>query len=94
LRGLEPGVNEELLARGVEKLYRANSSTSSHSSTNSKKPPPKVSSTTSDSNLGAKSGTLQRVMIVRDRKTSESWRYGFAEFATVEVILGHRIIND
>src|SRR5438552_18472313 len=71
LRGLEPGVTEELFAKGVEKLYRASSS--SQSSNTSKKPAPKVSSTTSDSNLGARNGTLQRVMIVRDRRTGESW---------------------
>jgi RNA recognition motif-containing protein len=34
--------------------------------------------------LGAKPGSLRRVFLMRDRKTNESWRYGFAEFATVE----------
>jgi hypothetical protein len=44
----------------------------------------KVASTTGDANLGAKEGTLRRVLLVRDRRTNESWRFGFAEFATVE----------
>lgn len=44
----------------------------------------KVASTTGDANLGAKDGTLRRVLLVRDRRTDESWRFGFAEFATVE----------
>jgi len=34
--------------------------------------------------MGAKPGSLRRVFLMRDRKTNESWRYGFAEFATVE----------
>ena len=34
--------------------------------------------------LGAKPGSLRRVFLMRDRTTNESWRYGFAEFATVE----------
>ncbi len=44
----------------------------------------KVASTTGDANLGAKQGTLRRVLLVKDRRTNESWRFGFAEFATVE----------
>lgn len=45
----------------------------------------KVASTTGDANLGAKEGSLRRVLLVRDRHTNESWRYGFAEFGTVDV---------
>ncbi len=40
--------------------------------------------TNSTVGLGAKPGSLRRVFLMRDRKTNESWRYGFAEFATVE----------
>lgn len=84
LRGLEPGVNEELVAKGVTKLYKSSDTT----------PPPttdprlskklKASTAKKDINLGAKEGSLQRVLLVRDRKTEESWRYAFAEFSTVE----------
>jgi RNA-binding protein 5/10 len=81
-RNLEPGVTEELLAKGVMKLYRSKTSS----------PPPegqavkktKINSTSSDANLGARDGSLRRVLLVRDRKTNESWRYGFAEFNNVE----------
>ncbi len=44
----------------------------------------KVASTTGNANLGAKKGTLRRVLLVKDRRSNESWRFGFAEFATVE----------
>ena len=83
LRGLEPSVTEEILARGVAKLYKpgANSNQPAQSS----KKGAKVASTTGDSNLGAKEGSLRRVLLVRDRKTNDSWRFGFAEFGTVEV---------
>lgn len=82
LRGLEPTVSEELFAKGVAKLNKPSSSSSHHNNQASKKG--KVASTTGDANLGAKEGTLRRVLLVRDRKTNESWRYGFAEYATIE----------
>lgn len=82
LRGLEPTVSEELFAKGVAKLNKPSSSSSQHSNPAQKKG--KVASTTGDANLGAKEGTLRRVLLVRDRKTNESWRYGFAEYATIE----------
>ncbi|KAG2024685.1 hypothetical protein GB937_003382 [Aspergillus fischeri] len=81
-RGLEASVTEELLAKGVAKLYRPTPG-SSGSSENQRKGA-KVASTTGDSNLGARDGSIRRVLLVRDRKTNESWRYGFAEFATVQ----------
>lgn len=82
LRGLEPGVNEELLAKGVSKLYKAKAPTPPSEAQVIKKT--KISSTTNDASLGAKDGSLKRVLLVRDRKTNDSWRYGFAEFNTVE----------
>ncbi|KAH6725057.1 hypothetical protein BKA61DRAFT_42580 [Leptodontidium sp. MPI-SDFR-AT-0119] len=82
LRGLEPGVNEELLAKGVAKLHKSKGSTIPTDGQGPKKR--QISSTTNDASLGAKDGSLQRVLLVRDRKTDESWRYGFAEFSTVE----------
>ncbi|KAG0650519.1 putative RNA-binding [Hyphodiscus hymeniophilus] len=82
LRGLEPGVNEELLAKGVCKLYTTKPSASAADKQPAKKA--KITSTGTDASLGAKEGSLQRVLLVRDRKSDDSWRYGFAEFATVE----------
>jgi RNA-binding protein 5/10 len=82
-RGLEPGVTEDLLAKGVAKLYRARSSpTPAPDPRLSKKL--KASTATNDSTIGAREGSLRRVLLVRDRKTDDSWRYGFAEFGTVE----------
>ncbi|KAH0844176.1 hypothetical protein AYO21_11532 [Fonsecaea monophora] len=82
LRGLEPSVSEELLVKGVSKLNKPSSSTQRDEL--SAKKGAKVASTTGDANLGAKEGTLRRVLLVRDRKTNESWRYGFAEYASIE----------
>lgn len=82
LRGLEPSVREELLAKGVAKLYKPSASSAQSNQTSKKGA--KVSSTTGDSNLGAREGSLRRVLLVRDRKTDDSWRFGFAEFANVE----------
>lgn len=81
LRGLEPGVNEELLAKGVSKLYKTKPDMPAVIQGTKKT---KISSTSNDSSLGAKEGSLQRVLLVRDRKSNDSWRYGFAEFSTVE----------
>lgn len=80
-RGLESSVTEELLAKGVAKLYRPNSEGTS----GNQKKGSKVASTTGDSNLGARDGSIRRVLLVRDRRSNESWRYGFAEFATIQV---------
>ena len=82
-RGLEPSVTEELLAKGVAKLYKPN--TGGQGQANNQKKGAKVASTTGDSNLGAREGSIRRVLLVRDRKSNESWRYGFAEFTTVDV---------
>ncbi|KAL8683077.1 MAG: hypothetical protein Q9186_000891 [Xanthomendoza sp. 1 TL-2023] len=84
LRGLEPTVTEDILAKGVSKLYKPSRRSSPPAATNMKKGNAKVSSTTGDANLGAKEGSLRRVLLVRDRRSDESWRYGFAEFATVD----------
>ncbi|KKK21990.1 hypothetical protein ARAM_005066 [Aspergillus rambellii] len=81
-RGLEHSVTEELLAKGVAKLYRpANNSADGVSG---QKKGAKVASTTGDSNLGAREGSIRRVLLVRDRRSNESWRYGFAEFSTIQ----------
>jgi hypothetical protein len=82
LRGLEPGVNEELLAKGVSKLYKTKPSTPPADPPATKKT--KIVSTSTDASVGAKEGSLRRVLLVRDRKSNDSWRYGFAEFGTVD----------
>ena len=85
IRGLEPTVTEELLAKGITKLYKPSARQSPPATASAKKSSAKVLSTTGDANLGAKEGTLRRVLLIRDRRSNESWRYGFAEFATIEV---------
>lgn len=82
LRGLEASVTEELLAKGVSKLYKSKDATSSADVHTAKKP--KISSTSREVSIGAPEGSLRRVLLVRDRKTNESWKYGFAEFNSVE----------
>ncbi|PGH14350.1 hypothetical protein AJ80_05940 [Polytolypa hystricis UAMH7299] len=84
LRGLEPSVSEELLAKGVAKLYKPAASSDGQAASIAAKKGAKVASTTGDSNLGAREGSIRRILLVRDRRSNESWRYGFAEFATVE----------
>lgn len=82
LRGLEPGVNEELLAKGVSKLYKPQSTTPPADGPSAKKT--KIASASNDASLGAKEGSLRRVLLIRDRHSNDSWRFGFAEFNTVE----------
>ena len=83
LRGLESSVSEELFAKGVAKLNQPNAASAQADQTPAKKGA-KVASTTGDAKLGAKEGTLRRVLLVRDRQTNDSWRYGFAEYASIE----------
>lgn len=85
IRSLEPTVTEEILAKGVAKLYKPSRRASPPTNTSLKKNNAKVASTTGDVNLGAREGSLRRVLLVRDRRNNESWRYGFAEFATIDV---------
>ena len=87
IKGLEPTVTEDLLAKGVAKLYKPSGITAQSSIPSSKKGTAKVASTTGDANLGARADSIRRVLLVRDRRTNESWRYGFAEFATVEACI-------
>ncbi|TAQ85482.1 hypothetical protein B7494_g6193 [Chlorociboria aeruginascens] len=79
LRGLEPGVNEDLLAKGASKLCKTKAGTLDQTMKKTK-----TTSTSNNASLGAKEGSLRRVLLVRDRKSNESWRYGFAEFDSVE----------
>lgn len=79
-RGLEPGVTERLLANGVAKLYKSKDGALDVATTKKGK----IASTGNDKDLGAREGSLQRILLVRDKKSGDSWRYGFAEFASVE----------
>ena len=83
VRDLAASVTEQVLAHGVMKLFLDTSSgrKDNTASTNKLK---STAPTTGTAGLGAKPGSLRRVFLMRDRRTNESWRYGFAEFATIE----------
>lgn len=83
IRGLESSVTEEVFAKGVAKLNKPTGAATQLNTATAKKGA-KVASTTGDANLGAKEGTLRRILLVRDRRSNESWRYGFAEYASIE----------
>lgn len=82
-RSLESTVGEELLAKGAAKLLRSDDAElpkeDSQKSANAK-----VSSTSAVAQAGARPGCIRRVLLIRDRRTNDSWRYGFIEFAAVE----------
>lgn len=81
-RGLDSSVTEEVFSKGVTKLYKQNAD--EHQTAENAPKKSKVASTTGDTNLGAREGSLRRVLLVRDRRSNESWKFGFAEFAAVE----------
>ncbi len=84
VRSLDASTDEEALTQGISKLFVEKPS---QNKDNGPRPATKLKSTapTGDtSGLGAKPGTLRRVFLMRDRRTNESWKYGFAEFATLE----------
>ncbi|ROV95468.1 hypothetical protein VMCG_08475 [Cytospora schulzeri] len=81
IRGFEPSVTEETFANGVKKLYvEANPEAKKGTQNKLKSTAPSVRS----ASLGAKPDSLRRVFLLRDKKTDEVMRYGFAEFATFE----------
>ncbi|KAK4192511.1 hypothetical protein QBC35DRAFT_484041 [Podospora australis] len=82
IRSLEGPVTEEVLAKGVMKLFLEKPEPAKQAPTVHKLK--STAPTNSTVGLGATPGSLRRVFLMRDRRTNESWRYGFAEFATVE----------
>jgi RNA recognition motif-containing protein len=81
IRGLEPSVTEEIFAEGVKKLYiesKPEPKKETHKKLKSTAPTARTAS------LGARPDSLRRVFLVRDKKTNDAMRYGFAEFATLE----------
>lgn len=82
LRELSEGVGEEMLAKGVQKLLAFNPDSTEHAQVDAKS---KQGASAVEG--GAREGSIKRVLLVRDRRTGESWRFGFVEFAGVEVII-------
>ena len=85
IRGLDASVTEETLAEGVTKLFVEKPE--APAGPQPSLPAPKLKSTAPIGNttgLGAQPGSLRRVFLMRDGVSRESWRYGFAEFSTLE----------
>lgn len=81
IRGLDPSITEDLFAEGVKKLYvEAKAEPKKDTQTKLKSTAP----TANAASLGAKPDSLRRVFLLRDKRTDEAMRYGFAEFATLE----------
>lgn len=81
IRGLDPNITEEGLAEGVKQLYVEAKQEPKKETQNKLK---STAPTANTANLGAKQDSLRRVFLIRDRRTDEALRYGFAEFATLE----------
>lgn len=82
-RNLPPSISETTLANGVKKLYVAKEDEPRQTSG----APSKLRSTAPVGNttgLGAKSGSLARVFLIRDRYSDGGCRYGFAEFSNLD----------
>ncbi|KAK1833150.1 hypothetical protein QBC39DRAFT_346966 [Podospora conica] len=82
VRGLDRSVTEQVLSHGIMKLFVDKTAEPARESTTFKLK--STAPTTGTAGLGAQPGTLRRVFLMRDRRSNESWRYGFAEFATVD----------
>ncbi|GAP82368.2 putative RNA-binding protein [Rosellinia necatrix] len=83
VRDLAPSTNETTLAAGVKKLYMSKEDEPKQPSGMSTK----LRSTAPIGNthgLGAKTGSLIRVFMVRDKSSDISCNYGFAEFSTLD----------
>ena len=71
LRELSETVDEGMLAKAVLKLCDSSAAPDAKGK--------------SDASGGARAGSVKRVMLVRDRRSEESWRFGFVEFMGVDV---------
>ncbi|PKS09554.1 hypothetical protein jhhlp_004171 [Lomentospora prolificans] len=80
---LDPCVTEEVLEFGIKKLEIAEKQPTSKDTGASTKL--KSTAPTGDvSGYGARRGSLHRVFLIRDKSDSQSLKYGFAEFWTLE----------
>ena len=84
-RGLESSVSEDLLAKGASKLFRTDEVQDSEGDPYAKPGGNKIASTSVVAQAGAQPGTIRRILLVKDRRSGDSWRYGFVEYMTVEV---------
>lgn len=84
-RSLAHTIGPEMLAKGAAKLYKTHERSSS-TKEESKEPPAsiRITSTSKVANSGARPGCIRRVLLIRDRRTNDSWRFGFVEYAAVD----------
>lgn len=78
---MDPTITEEGLADGVKQLYVEAKQEPKKDTQNKLK---STAPTANTANLGAKQDSLRRIFLIRDKRTDEPMRYGFAEFATLE----------
>lgn len=77
-------VNEDMLATDMKRL-ELDKPEKSKDTANGSAPKLKSTAPTNDaSGYGARPGSLHRVFLMRDTETDESFKYGFAEFWTME----------
>ncbi|OTB04010.1 hypothetical protein M426DRAFT_169597 [Hypoxylon sp. CI-4A] len=83
IRDLPPSVTETVLGNEMKKLYldRGDEPKQPSSAANKLKSTAPIGNT---SGLGAKSGSLVRVFVIRDKHSNISCNYGFAEFQTLD----------
>lgn len=74
-----------MLAKGAAKLYKTHERPSP-TKDEPKEPlaSTKIISTHKFVNSGARPGCIRRVLLIRDRRTNDSWRFGFVEYAAVD----------
>lgn len=87
IRGLRANVDESLLSKGLEKLYRSGEARDSGEGKTISAPKPSVPGFAIPPYMaaptppeGATPGSLMRIFLIRDRWTDESLQYGFAEY--------------
>lgn len=81
---LAASVTEEVLAAGAAKLQLEEKSTAAKKSADGASKLKSTAPTGDTTGYGARPGSLHRVFLMRDRDTNESFKFGFAEFWTVE----------
>ena len=71
-------MTEELLAKGAAKLLQ-------HPEAEVTGGEAEKPSTSAANARGASRNSIRRVFVIKDRRSGDSWRYGFVEFANVHV---------
>ena len=96
-RALEASVNEDVLAKGAAKLNKSDENENENIGGDESRTNTTVVTTAPNLPIGARVGSIRRVLLVRDRRSNESWRYGFVEYGAIEVtsliVSGELLLN-